>query len=327
MTHKQNPIGSGFTAASTADEVIRGLDLSGLNVVVTGGHVGLGLQTTRALSSAGASVTVGARDPARAATALAGIEGTHVAKLDLLDPASIDAFADGYLDSGRPLNILVNNAGIMGGDLVRDTRGYESQFATNHLGHFQLTRRLMPALTAQGSRVVNVSSGGHALSDIRWDDPHFSSGYDGMLAYGQSKTANVLFAVELDRRWADLGVRGYAVHPGVAVGTNLAPWLTRDQLQAMGILDDSGQPVIDPDRELKTPEQAASTSVFAATSPLLTGIGGVYLKDNDVAPLNVKPADTVFGTEPIVLSGVAPHAIDPHSARRLWDLSEQLLAA
>lgn len=326
MTHRQHPIGSGFTAASTAADVLRGLDLSGRHVIVTGGHAGLGLETTRALSSAGASVTVGARDTARAATALTGLDGVQVAALDLLDPASIDAFAAGYVDSGRPLHILVNNAGIMGGDLVRDARGYESQFATNHLGHFQLTCRLLPALPAHGARVVNVSSGGHALSDIRWDDPHFTSGYDGMHAYGQSKTANVLFAVELDRRWADRGVRGYAVHPGVAYGTGLAPWVTPDMLRAMGILDDSGRPVIDPDRELKTPHQAASTSVFAATSPLLADIGGVYLKDNDVAPLN-EPSGTVFGTEPIVLPGVAPHAVDPQSARRLWDLSERLIGA
>jgi NAD(P)-dependent dehydrogenase (short-subunit alcohol dehydrogenase family) len=328
MNHKQHAIGSGFTAASTADEVLKGIDLSGTNAVVTAGHVGLGLETTRALSKAGATVTVGARSPESAASALAGIERVETAKLDLLDPASIDAFAARYLDSGRPLHILINNAGIMGGELVRDARGYESQFATNHLGHFQLTLGLLPALrAAQGARVVNVSSGGHQLCDIRWDDPHFSTGYDGMLGYGQSKTANVLFAVELDRRWADEGIRGYAVHPGIAFGTSLAPWITEDQLRAMGVLDDSGQPIIDPDRELKTLQQAASTAVFAATSPLLVDIGGVYLKDNDIAPLNHAPPTTEFGTEPITLPGVAPHAVDPVSAQRLWALSERLIKA
>src|SRR5205823_6415468 len=198
MTQKQHPIGSGFTAASTADEVLKGIDLSGTNVIVTGGHVGLGLETTRALAKAGASVTVGARNPDRAVPKLAGIERVEIGQLDLLDPTSIDAFAARYLDSGRPLHILINNAGIMGGPLVRDARGHESQFATNHLGHFQLTLRLLPALrAARGARVVNVTSGGHRLSDIRWDDPHFTTGYEPMLAYGQSKTANVLFAVEL----------------------------------------------------------------------------------------------------------------------------------
>ncbi|MGI5149856.1 SDR family NAD(P)-dependent oxidoreductase [Plantactinospora sp. CA-294935] len=334
MTDKQQPIGTGFTAASTADDVLRGIDLAGRNAIVTGGHAGLGLETTRALSRAGASVTVGVRNPDRAAAALAGIERVEIGHLDLLDPTSIDAFAARYLGSNRPLHILINNAGIMSGPLFRDARGYESQFATNHLGHFQLTLGLLPALrAAHGARVVNVTSGGHRLSDIRWDDPHFATGYDGMLAYGQSKTANVLFAVELDRRWADDGIRGYAVHPGIVVSTGLGPSraedgpsVTEDQLRAMGLVDESGLPIIDPDRGQKTPQQGASTSVFAATSPLLAGIGGVYLKDNDISPLDTpRPID--FGTEPDVPSDVVPHALDPKSAQRLWELSEQLLKA
>ncbi len=147
-----------------------------------------------------------------------------------------------------------------------------------------------------------------------------------MLGYGQSKTANVLFAVELDRRWAEHGIRGYALHPGIAFGTNLAPSVSDDELRAMGIIDEAGAPIIDPDRELKTLQQAASTTVFAATNPQLAEIGGVYLKDNDIAPLEEDgPADIAFGTEPIVLRGVAPHAVDPESARRLWELSEQLI--
>ncbi|WP_237571047.1 SDR family NAD(P)-dependent oxidoreductase [Mycolicibacterium lacusdiani] len=327
MTHQQ-PLGSPFTAASTATDILEGADLTGTNVIVTGGHVGLGLETTRALSAAGASVTVGARHPDRAAAAVGDLKNVDVGELDLVDPSSIDDFANRYLSSDRPLHVLVNNAGIMGGPLVRDHRGYEAQFATNHLGHFQLTTALLPALrAASGARVVNVSSGGHHLSDVRWDDPHFTADYDGMVAYGQSKTANVLFAVELDRRWSGDGIRGYALHPGIAYGTSLGPSITDEELRAMGILDAEGRPIVDPDRELKTPQQAASTSIFAATSPLLADIGGVYLKDNDVAPLDSASLTTGFGTEPIVLSGVAPHAVDPESARRLWDLSEQLLTA
>ncbi|MCS7475673.1 SDR family NAD(P)-dependent oxidoreductase [Umezawaea endophytica] len=334
MTQKQHPIGSGFTAASTADDVLDGVDLSGRDVVVTGGHVGLGLETTRALSGAGASVTVGSRDPERAAAAVAGIERVRVERLDLLDPESIDAFAARYLDSGRPLHVLLNNAGIMGGPLVRDERGYESQFATNHLGHFQLTLALLPALrAARGARVVNLTSGGHRLSDIRWDDPHFATGYEPMLGYGQSKTANVLFAVELDRRWAADGIRGYAVHPGVIVGTELGPSrpedgqaVTGDQLRAMGLVDDDGLPIIDPERGQKTVWQGIATSVFAATSPLLADIGGVYLKDNDVSPLDT-PREINFGTERYIPADVVPHAVDPESARRLWELSERLLRA
>jgi NAD(P)-dependent dehydrogenase (short-subunit alcohol dehydrogenase family) len=333
MTPKQHPIGTGFTAASTVDEVLEGIDLTGTNIVVTGGHVGLGLEATRALSAAGASVTVASRDPDRAAGALAGTERVEIGRLDLLDPASIDAFAAEYRDSGRPLHVLINGAGIMGGPLVRDARGYEAHFATNHLGHFQLTLGLQPALRAgHGARVVNVTSGAHRLSDIRWDDPHFTTGgYDGHTAYGQSKTANVLFAVELDHRWADQGIRGYAVHPGVVVGTNLGAWMTEQQrrasAQAMGLIDESGRPIIDPDHEKKTPQQGASTIVFAATSPMLAGIGGVYLKDNDISPLDEdpKPIDLTNGEVPPAT--VVPHAIDPDSAKRLWELSERLIEA
>ncbi|GAA2120280.1 SDR family NAD(P)-dependent oxidoreductase [Actinomadura napierensis] len=332
MHQKQHPIGSGFTAASTADDVLKGIDLSGKNAVVTAGHVGLGLEATRALSKAGASVTVGSRDPDRAAPALDGIERVEVDRLDLLDPASIDAFTDRHLGSGRPLHILINGAGIMGGPLVRDARGYESQFATNHLGHFQLTLGLLPALrSAHGARVVNVTSGGHRLSGIRWDDPQFTTGYDGMLAYAQSKTANVLFAVELDRRWADDGIHGYAVHPGIVVGTNLGNSVSPEEVQAMqqamGLVDASGRPIIDPDRDRKTPQQGAGTIVFAAASPLLAGIGGVYLRNNDVSELDEAPTSSAFDADAIVSADVVPHAVDPDSARRLWELSEQLLKA
>ncbi|MGH3282305.1 MAG: SDR family NAD(P)-dependent oxidoreductase, partial [Trebonia sp.] len=264
MTHKQHPLGTGFTAASTVDEVVAGIDLSGKNAVVTGGHVGLGFQATRALAEAGARVIVGSRDPGRAAVALAGVEHVeHVelGQLDLLDLASIDAFAARFLDTGRPLHILLNNAGIMGAPLMRDARGYESHFATNHLGHFQLTLRLLPALrAARGARVVNTTSGATRIADIRWDDPNFTAGdYDPLLAYAQSKTANVLFAVELDRRWAPDGIHGYAAHPGIIVGTNLGSSMPADQMRAMqlatGLVDDSGRPVIDPRSGKKTPQQ------------------------------------------------------------------------
>lgn len=331
----QRPIGTGFTAASTADEVLAGLDLTGTSVVITGGHVGLGLEMTRALSKAGAAVTVGARNPARAADALAGLERVEVDRLDLIDPASIDAFVAHYLERGRPLHALVNNAGIMGGPLVRDARGYESHLATNHLGHFQLTGGLLPALrAAHGARVVTMTSGAHRLSDIRWDDPNFeSTEYDGHFAYAQSKTANVLFTVELDRRWSGDGIRGYVVHPGIIATTNLGPAraegeapslsLPIEELQAQGVFDADGKPVIDPARGLKTPQQGASTAVLAATSPLLAGVGGVYLKDNDVSPVDPTPPSVVFDGPPP--TDVAPHALDPESALRLWSLSEQLL--
>jgi NAD(P)-dependent dehydrogenase (short-subunit alcohol dehydrogenase family) len=330
MTSKQQPLGSGFTAASTATDVLDGIDLTGRTAVVTGGHVGLGLETTRALSAAGASIVVGVRNPERAAAAVAGLERVTLAQLDLMDPASIRTFTTDFLDSGRPLHMLINNAGLMGGPLVRDARGYESQFATNHLGHFQLSNGLLPALrAANGARVVEVSSWGHHLSDIRWDDPHFDREYDGMVAYGQAKTANVLFAVELDRRWAGDGIRGYSLHPGGIASTNLAPWLTDDDKRTMGLIDAAGEPIIDPDRDLKTPQQGASTTVWGATSPLLADLGGVYLQNNDVAPIDPTPVvvdpDIASGQLELTV-GVAPHAVDPESAQRLWALSERLLA-
>lgn len=329
MTNKQHPLGSGFTAASTAAEVLAGIDLSGRTAVVTAGHVGLGLETTRALSAAGATVVVGSRDTRRAYAAVAGIDRVEVGRLDLLDPASVEAFAARYLDSGRPLHMLINNAGIMGVPLTRDARGYESHFATNHLGHFQLTRALLPALrSAGGARVVGLSSWGHHLSDIRWEDLHFDEGpYDGMVGYGQSKTANVLFAVEFDRRFADDGIHAYALHPGGIVGTNLAPWLTEDNWRAMGLVDDAGQPIIDPERDMKSPQQGVSTTVWAATSPMLAEIGGVYLQNNDIAPLeDVDPVSIDFGSGPFEMTvGVTRYAVDPESAQRLWKLSEELI--
>lgn len=335
MSDHQHPIGTGFTAASTAEDVIAGIDLTGRNVIVTGGHNGLGREATRVLTAAGAAVTVASRDPRRAAAALAGIDGVEVAQLDLLDPASIDAFVEAYLASGRPLHILINGAGIMAGPLVRDARGYEANFATNHLGHFQLTTGLLPALrAARGARVVNVSSGAQRATGIRFDDPNFETGeYDGNLAYGQSKAANVLFAVELDRRWAD-GIRGFAVHPGIILGTSLGParavgesahTFTDEEHRRMGLIDADGNPVIAPEQGLKTVEQGASTIVFAATNPQLDGIGGVYLKDNDVTPVDSAPLGSLFDGPPS--TDVAPHSIDPVAARRLWELSERLLAA
>jgi NAD(P)-dependent dehydrogenase (short-subunit alcohol dehydrogenase family) len=326
MSHRQHPIGSGFTAASSADEVLTNIDLTGKNVIVTGGHAGLGLETTRALAKAGAFVTVGARDRESAARAVAGIGRVEVSQLDLIDPGSIDAFTTRWLDSQRPLHVLVNNAAPPAPrTLVRDARGYELQFATSHLGHFQLTLGLLPALSlARGARVVNVSSGAQRFGHIRWDDPNFSTGYDSSVAYAQSKKANVLFAVELDRRFAKDGIRGYAVHPGVVVGTKLNSSAGRDALSRMGLIDEAGEPIIDPMRGKKTLAQGASTIVFAATSPLLAEIGGVYLKDNDISPLDDEPRRLTADSIP---SEVVSSSIDPDSARRLWELSERLLKA
>lgn len=326
MSHRQYPIGSGFGPAATADDILAGVDLSGTNVVVTGGHNGVGLETTRALVKAGASVTVGARNIERARGKLGDIDAVDVTQLDLFDPASIDAFVARWLDSGRPLGIMINNAGVTASaDLVVDERGYEEQFATNHLGHFQLTLGLLPALRAgEGARVVNVSSGAQRFGELRWEDPHFRAGdYDANVAYAQSKLANVLFAVELDRRMSGDAVRGYAVHPGVVVGTNLNSASGEEALRAMGLIDAAGDPIIDPEHGKKTPQQGASTSVFAATSPLLADVGGVYLVDNDIAPLDDEPLPMSAEGPP---TAAMSHSVDPDAARRLWELSEKLLA-
>lgn len=216
MADKQTPIGSGFDAGTTAQQALAGSDLQGKTVIVTGGYSGIGLETVRVLVDAGAQVIVPARDPEKAERNLSGIIGVEHASLDLLDPISIDRFAENFLASDRALNLLINSAGIMATPLQRDTRGFEAQFATNHLGHFQLTARLWPALReANGARVVSVSSLGHRLSPVHFDDPQFEHRpYDKWLAYGQSKTANALFAVALDRRGKAEGVRAFSVHPG-----------------------------------------------------------------------------------------------------------------
>lgn len=323
MPHFQYPVGTGFTAFSTVHDVIAGVDLTDKNVVITGGHSGLGLVATRALSEAGAWVTVAARDPERATRATSGIRRVEVGKLDLLQPSSIDAFTARYRRSGRPLHILLNNAGLPGGTLRHDARGYEAQFAANHLGHFRLTLGLHPVLrAARGARVVTTTSGAHRMSDILWDDPHFTTGrHHADLAYAQSKTANVLFTVELDRRWAAEGIRAFAPHPGIVPATAFNASAGDRARRAMRLIDDRGEPIIDPTRGVKTPEQGAATIVVAATSPLLGGIGGVYLNNGDISRVDASTGPIDMTNPP---GDVAPHAIDPESARRLWELSERL---
>jgi NAD(P)-dependent dehydrogenase (short-subunit alcohol dehydrogenase family) len=305
----QTPIPSGFGPQTTARDVLRGQDLTGKIAIVTGGYSGVGLETTRALAEAGMTVIVPARTPDKARAAIADIPGMELEELDLIDPTSIDTFARRFLESERLLNILINNAGIMAPPLVRDARGYESQFATNHLGHFQLTGRLWPALKrARSARVVSVSSTGIRFGGVDFDDPNFERReYDKWKAYGQSKSANALFAVALDRRGQAHGVRAFSVHPG-RIMTDLVRYMSNDEKRAAGV-------------EFKTAEQGAATSVWCATSTQLEGKGGVYCMDVDIA--EVIPAHAVQGLGQ-VLSGVLPWAIDPDLAEQLWRLSEQM---
>ncbi|MBO7744390.1 SDR family NAD(P)-dependent oxidoreductase [Paenibacillus sp. MWE-103] len=312
----QEPLPSGYGHGTTAKEVLGGRDLTGKTAIVTGGYSGIGLETVRVLAEAGASVIVPARTLDKARASLAGISHAELEELDLLNPASIDAFAQRFLDSGRRLDMLILSAGIMVPPLKRDPRGYESQFATNHLGHFQLAARLWPALKKTGgARVVVVSSSAISLGGVDFDDPHFErKEYDKWLAYAQSKSANSLFAVELDKRGYSSGVRAFSLHPGI-VETDLAINLTDDEMLAIYAHDKKGRR--SENRNLKTIEQGAATSIWCATSPQLDGKGGVYCEDVDIAKI-VHPA-TSSGQ-----SGVTAWAIDPILAARLWQLSEKM---
>lgn len=314
MATPQKPIGSGFGMRTTAREALGGRDLTGKIAIVTGGYSGLGLETTRALAEAGATVVVPARTPDKAKAALADVQGkVEQAALDLTDPKSIDACAEAFLASGRPLDILINNAAIMAAPLMRDARGYEAQFATNHLGHFQLTARLWPALArANGARVVSVSSIGHRRAPVNLDDPHFERGeYDKWEAYGRAKSANALFALGLDQRGAQHGVRAFSLHPG-GIMTDLQRFMPDEEKRAMGWIDEEGR-IND---RFKTTEQGAATSVWCAANTQLDGMGGVYCEDCDIA--EAVPADAQ------VWNGVRPWATDPHIADRLWDASEKM---
>ncbi|WP_329459678.1 SDR family NAD(P)-dependent oxidoreductase [Streptomyces sp. NBC_01497] len=310
MNTPQHKIGTGFGARTTAAEVLRGIDLTGKLVILTGGYSGIGIEATRALAGAGAHVVVPARRPEQARSALEGIANVEVDELDLADLDSVRAFAERFLASGRSIDMIIDNAGVMACPETRVGPGWEAQFATNHLGHFALVNRLWPAV-ASGARVVSVSSGGHRRSPIRWDDIHFERDYDKWEAYGQAKTANVLFAVELDRLARESGVRAFALHPG-GILTPLQRHLPKEEMVAFGWIDEEGNPVND---SFKTPEQGASTEVWAATSPQLDGAGGVYCEDCDIAERN---------DDPQVGGGVRDYAVDPEQASRLWKLSAAL---
>lgn len=304
-----------FGATSTAAEVSAGVDLTGKTAIVTGGSSGIGVETARALAASGAAVTLAVRSveagerTARDISATTGNRAVTVAELDLADHASIARFV---ADWQGPLDILVENAGIMAlPDLHRSPEGWELQFATNHLGHFALATGLHDALDAAGSaRVVVVSSVGHQGGGIDFDDPMFERrDYDQWLAYGQSKTANILFAVEASKRWGADGITVNALNPGRIPATGLSRHVDPEVTATMSAATSDGVSV-------KNIEQGAATSVLLAASPLLAGIGGRYFEDCNEAGV----------ATPGIRRGVAPYALDAADAERLWDLSEELLA-
>jgi NAD(P)-dependent dehydrogenase (short-subunit alcohol dehydrogenase family) len=317
MSPTTDRITTPFGFETTAEEVVEGVDLTGRRMIVTGGASGIGVETARALAGRGAEVTLAVRDTgagervARDIAATTGNDAVRVAALELTDPDSIAAFAAGW---DGPLHVLVNNAGVMAlPELTRSPEGWEMQFATNHIGHFALALALHDALAAAGgARIVSVSSAGHLRSPVVFDDLHYRfRDYGDFLAYGQSKTANVLFAVEATRRWAGDAIVANALMPG-----GIATALQRH-------LPDSYMEQAAANIQLKTPEQGAATSVLLAASPLVEGVGGRYFEDvNEAEVVHRRGERTGSGA-----AGVAPYALDPANAERLWDVSLELLAS
>jgi NAD(P)-dependent dehydrogenase (short-subunit alcohol dehydrogenase family) len=308
-------ITTGFGFETTALEVVEGVDLSGRRAVVTGGASGIGVETVRALATAGAEVTIAARDidaGQRVATSLIAATGNKkisVARLDLASQESVKAFARSW---DGPLHLLINNAGVMATPLTRTPEGWELQFATNHFGHFTLTLGLFNSLRAEGARVVNVSSSAHLMGEVEFADIHYEHReYERWQAYGQSKTANILFGVEAGKRWASEGITMNALMPG-SIATNLQRHLTTEELQERIRLSGGAAT-----RRVKTPEQGAATTLVVATTPLLEGASGKYFDDcNESAP-------HIAGD---LRRGVAAYAQDPEAAAQLWKVSETTLA-
>ena len=310
-----------FKAESTAAEVIAGVDLTGKRAVVTGGASGIGLETARALATAGAEVTVPVRNTDAGQRAAADIRATsgrddvRVVRLDLTDRSTIDAFT---VDWTGPLHILVNNAGVLAlPERTVTPEGWEAQFAANHLGHAALALGLHDALAAaQGARVVVVSSSAHLLSPVVFDDIHFTSRpYDAMLAYAQSKTATVLFTVAIAKKWAADAITANALHPGGVV-TNIQRHFDQATLRSVGAVDEHDRPMEVPPG-WKTRQQGAATSVLLAASPLVQGVTGRYFDDCNEAVVVTEPGD--------LSGGVAPYALDQDEADRLWDETVRLL--
>lgn len=308
---RQQPLNTGFGPATTTSDVLQGVSLRGTTAIVTGGYSGLGLATTRALVGAGARVIVPARRPPVAREALRGVKGVEIVEMDLTDGGSVRRVADQIVRANVLIDLVVACAAVMACPEQRVGPGWELQFATNHLGHFALVNLLVPALNPAGARVVVVSSGAHRMTGIRWHDIHFTTQpYDRWLAYGQSKNANVLFATHLAELGRERGILAFSLEPGLII-TPLQRHIPRSEQIELGWIDEHGRP----GPGFRTPDQGAATIVWAATSPLLAGRSGVYCVDCDIAP--VAAADRPD-------TGVAPWAVDPDEAHRLWEYSARV---
>jgi NAD(P)-dependent dehydrogenase (short-subunit alcohol dehydrogenase family) len=319
----QTPLQSGFHAKSTAAEVLENVDLAGKVAIVTGGYSGLGLETVRALANKGARVIVPVRSEAKAKAALADLSGDiTTAPMDLADVASVRQFAATMQETLPQLDLLINNAGVMASPESKVGPGWESQFGICHMGHFALAHGLLSLIErTPEARVVALSSTAHKMSDIQWDDINFEdTPYEKWRAYGQAKTANALFANAMSRRIKESGGLAFSVHPG-GIFTPLQRHLPKEEMIAMGWLGEDGEPSELAKAGFKSPEQGASTTLWAATSPKLIGMPGVYCEDADIAAL------TDLSSPMGRYMGVDPHACDDESAERLWSLSEGWLKA
>jgi NAD(P)-dependent dehydrogenase (short-subunit alcohol dehydrogenase family) len=309
-TTTQHPIASGFGHESSSQDVMAGVDLSDIVAVVTGGYSGLGLETTNHLVHAGAHVIVPARRVDAAGRAVDHLgDSVTVFHADLADLDSMTVCAQRIRDAWSQIDLFIGAAGIMATPLRRVGPGWESQFAVNHLGHFAFVAEVWPALVRGNARVIAYSSAGHHISDIHWNDPHFTTGYDKWEAYGQAKTANILFALHLDSLAAGTGVHAFSLHPG-SILTPLQRHLASAEMVDRGWIDERGN-VADP--TFKTVSQGAATGLWAATSPQLSALGGLYLEDCDVA-----------GPAGADGSGVKCYAVDRAKAAELWTLSVAL---
>ena len=318
----QKPIDSGFNSKSNAHEITKDVDLNGKIAIVTGGYSGIGLETTRELVSSGAEVIIPAK---RTDVAIKNLEGIvpkeNVIEMDLSDLNSVKNFTDGYKENFNRLDLLINNAGIMACPETRIGNNWESQIAVNHFGHFLLTKELMDMMANNdGARFVSLSSSAHSLTGILWDDIHFlDNPYDKWMAYGQSKTASSLIAIEFDRLMKDKGVRGFSVHPGGII-TPLQRHLQKEEMVALGWMKEDGSPTELTKNFFKTTSQGASTTLWCATNPSLNNIGGVFCEDCDIAKIKSEVDESMQR-----YFGVADWAVDIDEASKLWELTEKTL--